>query len=118
MPESSASLLGGPVAILHSDLHEGNVLDDDGVLTVIDSGRPSSGRSHGTSPRSASSWTGDRGRGRRPCATMPGARDAARIGLAFGAYRWHLSREHAFDDDEHDRAYLETCLTRIGAAAG
>ncbi len=44
------------------------------------------------------------------------AATTAGIGLCFGAYRWHLSREHAFDDDEHDQAYLETCLARLDAA--
>ena len=111
--EARASLLEGPVAILHTDLHEGNVLDDDGVLTVIDFGEALIGPVAWDIAAVGffMDWaTADAVAGHDRAML----RAAARIGLAFGAYRWHLSREHAFEDDDHDRAYLETCLARIG----
>jgi aminoglycoside phosphotransferase (APT) family kinase protein len=109
------ALVDGPRSILHSDLHGENVLDDDGHLTVIDFGEAlvgpvdwdiaAIGFVHDGPTADAVAAALDDAPRRRTT--------VARIGLAFGAYRWHLSREHAFDDDDHDRAYLETCLDRL-----
>jgi Ser/Thr protein kinase RdoA (MazF antagonist) len=108
-----SSLLTGPVAILHSDLHEGNVLDDDGALTVIDFGEALVGPVAWDIAAVGffMDWTTADAVANHDAASLE---DAARIGLAFGAYRWHLSREHAFDDDEHDHAFLAACLSRMG----
>jgi Ser/Thr protein kinase RdoA (MazF antagonist) len=108
-----AALLDGPVAVLHSDFHEGNILDDDGALTFIDFGEALVGPIAWDIAAIGffMDWaTVDAVAGGDTAMLVA----AARIGLAFGAYRWHLSREHAFDDDEHDRGYLETCLERMG----
>ncbi len=114
------ALTTGPTAIIHTDLHEENVLDDDGSLTIIDMGEAFVG------PRdweiAAIGFFLDVATADAVVAILAeedgspvDAETTAAIGLAFGAYRWHLSREHAFDDDEHDRAYLETCLARLAA---
>ena len=111
--EVRARLLGGPVSILHSDLHEGNVLDVEGALTIIDFGEALVGPVAWDIAAVGffMDWaTADAVAG-HDAAMLKGA---AGIGLAFGAYRWHLSREHAFDDDEHDHAFLAACLSRMG----
>ena len=111
-----AALHVGPMVVLHSDLHDGNILDDDGRLTFIDFGEALVGPLAWDLAATAFflDWSvADEliGEDARLATT------AAGIGLCFGAYRWHLSREHEFDDDEHDQAYLETCLTRLDATA-
>lgn len=109
------ALVDGPRSILHSDLHGENVLDDDGRLTVIDFGEALVGPVDWDI--AAIGFFLDWPTADAVAAALGDAPDrrttVARIGLAFGAYRWHLSREHAFDDDDHDRAYLETCLDRL-----
>ena len=111
----TAALHTGPMVVLHSDLHDGNVLDDGGRLTFIDFGEALVGPLAWDLAATAFflEWSvADQmiGDDARLAATTAG------IGLCFGAYRWHLSREHAFEDDEHDGAYLETCLTRLEEA--
>ena len=113
-----ASLVDGPRSVLHSDLHGENVLDDDGRLTVIDVGEALIGPVDWDIAAIAFflDWpTADAVAGALGDAPARRATVAA-IGLAFGAYRWHLSRQHAFDDDEHDRAYLDACLARLADA--
>ena len=111
--EVSEALLDGPTGVLHSDLHEMNVLDDGGRRTFIDFGEALVGPLAWDLSAIAFfiDWS--------VADTLIGddeglAIKTARIGLCFGAYRWHLSRQHEFDDDEHDRIYLETCLDRLG----
>jgi Ser/Thr protein kinase RdoA (MazF antagonist) len=111
--EVTEALLDGPTVVLHSDLHEQNVLDDEGRLTFIDFGEALIGPLAWDLAAIAFflDWS--------VADTLIGddqglAISTARIGLCFGAYRWHSSREHQFDDDEHDRVYLETCLDRLG----
>jgi Ser/Thr protein kinase RdoA (MazF antagonist) len=111
--EVTDTLLGGPTAVLHSDLHPMNVLDDEGRLTFIDFGEALVGPLAWDLAAIAFfiDWS--------VADTLIGedeglAITTACIGLCFGAYRWHLSRQHEFDDDEHDRLYLETCLDRLG----
>jgi Ser/Thr protein kinase RdoA (MazF antagonist) len=111
--EVSEALLDGPTVVLHSDLHPMNVLDDEGRLTFIDFGEALVGPLAWDLAAIAFfiDWS--------VADTLIGddqglAFTTARIGLCFGAYRWHLSRQHEFDDDEHDRGYLETCLVRLG----
>ena len=107
-----ASLHTGPMVVLHSDLHDGNILDDAGRLTFIDFGEALVGPLAWDLAAVGFfiDWSvADALIGEDPDL----AAATAAIGLCFGAYRWHLSREHDFDDDEHDRAYLETCLARL-----
>jgi Ser/Thr protein kinase RdoA (MazF antagonist) len=111
--EVTEALLDGPTGVLHSDLHEMNVLDDEGRLTFIDFGEALVGPLAWDLAAIAFfiDWS--------VADTLIGddedlAIAAARIALCFGAYRWHLSRQHEFDDDEHDHVYLETCLDRLG----
>jgi aminoglycoside phosphotransferase (APT) family kinase protein len=110
-----SALVEGPRSVLHSDLHDGNVMDDGGRLTILDVGEALVGPVDWDiaaiaffldwpTADAVAAALGDPP-DRRPT--------VARIGLAFGAYRWHLSREHAFDDDDHDRAYLDACLARL-----
>ena len=111
--EVSEALLDGPTVVLHSDLHPMNVLDDEGRLTFIDFGEALFGPLAWDLAAVAFfiDWS--------VADTLIGddqglAIATARIGLCFGAYRWHLSRQHEFDDEQHDRGYLETCLERLG----
>ena len=99
--EVTEALLDGPTVVLHSDLHPMNVLDDEGRLTFIDFGEALVGPLAWDLAAIAFfiDWS--------VADTLIGddqdlAIAAARIGLCFGAYRWHLSRQHEFDDDEHD----------------
>ena len=110
-----AALHSGPMVVLHSDLHDGNILDDAGRLTFIDFGEALVGPLAWDLAAVGFfiDWSvADALIGEDPEL----ARTAAAIGLCFGAYRWHLSREHAFDDDVHDGAYLEACLARLDLA--
>ena len=112
--EVRTALRAASVGILHSDLHEENILDDDGHLTFIDFGEALVGPL--AWDIAAVGFFIDWSIADAVAEDDPELlAQAARIGLCFGAYRWHLSREHAFDDDEHDRTYLETCLRRIDA---
>lgn len=114
------ALLTGPTAILHSDLHDENVLDANGAVHVIDFGialvGPAAWEIAATGyflgwPVADATLdalvidAADRDRWRR---------DASAIALAFGVYRWHQDHELGMDEDVHDAAFLEETLGRIG----
>lgn len=114
------ALLTGPTAILHSDLHDENVLDADGAIHIIDFGIALVGPAVweiaaigyflGWPVADATLdelviGADERDRWRR---------DASLIALAFGVYRWHQDHELGMDEDVHDEAFLEETQDRIG----
>ena len=118
-PVVRAALLGGPAVILHSDLHEENLLEADGLVHVIDFGEALVGPAAWEIASIAYflGWevadatldaliedTAERERWRA---------DAAAVGLAFGVYRWHQDHELGMDEDVHDEAFLEATLRRM-----
>src|SRR4029077_13862448 len=121
--EVRRALLTGPTAVLHSDLHEENLLDDDGVITVIDVGEALVGPAAWEFAAIAyfADWPFVDAvlAASIPRATTSEAElarwqaDTAAIGLAFGVYRWALDRDLAADEDAHDAAFLEATLRRL-----
>ena len=116
-------MLTGPTAVLHSDLHEENLLDDDGAITVIDVGEALVGPAAWEFAAIAYFADWPFAEAVLAAAIPPAATseaelarwraDASAIGLAFGVYRWALDRDLAVDEDAHDAAFLEATLRRL-----
>lgn len=107
-----------PGVLLHTDLHEENILDADGRCSFIDLGEAFVGPSawdlaalayflgwSSADPIIDAYATGGGDVARR-------RRDATEIALCFGVHRWRQDRELGFDDDAHDRGFLEETLGR------
>ena len=119
-PVVRAALLGGPAVVLHSDLHEENLLEADGLVHVIDFGEALVGPAAWEVASIAYFLGWDVADATldalvEDVTVRAGWRaDAAAIGLAFGVYRWHQDDELGMDEDVHDEAFLESTLARIG----
>ena len=120
MPTASARpFCGDPGVPLHSDLHDENILDDDGVPGFIDFGEALVGPAAWefaalayfldwpTADAILAAYLDDE--------HLVGSwsRDAAAIGLCFGVYRWAQDRELEVDEDAHDEAFLVETLSRM-----
>jgi Ser/Thr protein kinase RdoA (MazF antagonist) len=113
------ALLRGPGAPLHSDLHDENILDDDGVPGFIDFGEALIGPAAWefaalayfldwpTADAILAAYLDD------GQLVDPWSRDTAAIGLCFGVYRWAQDRELDVDEDAHDEAFLVETLSRM-----
>ena len=119
------ALLCGPGVPLHSDLHEENILDADGVPGVIDFGQALVGPAawEFASIGYFMGWPmadailasyldgGDADGGH------PSSADINAIALAFGVYRWAQDRAMALDTDTYNETFLLEMLGRITEAA-
>jgi hypothetical protein len=121
---SQASLVrelvrSGPSVVVHSDLHEENVLQDDQSLGFIDFGEAFVGApawefaalayffSWSMAERILDAYLADpRDRDRSISA-------AATLALPFGLQRWAQDRRLGIDDDLHDETFLRESLDRI-----
>jgi aminoglycoside phosphotransferase (APT) family kinase protein len=113
-----AALDGHPV-IVHSDLHEENVLEDDGRLGFIDFGECFVGAAgwdiaaiayFGGWPLAARVLAAYRD---EPPPTRIPADHIAALALSFGLYRWQQDRRLGVDGDAYDNAFLHETLARL-----
>jgi aminoglycoside phosphotransferase (APT) family kinase protein len=111
--------LGGHPVIVHSDLHEENILEDDGRLGFIDFGECFVGAAGWDIAAIAyfGGWPLAEGvlaayRDEPPSTRMP-ADPIAALALSFGLYRWQQDRRLGVDGDEHDNAFLHETLARL-----
>jgi aminoglycoside phosphotransferase (APT) family kinase protein len=120
--EAGAALdaaLAGPTVLVHSDLHEENILEDRDHLGFIDFGETFRGAAawefasiayflgwpladavlaaYASSPAEVVRWT--------PPVT--------RLALSFGLSRWEQDRDLGVDGDEHDEAFLRASMARL-----
>jgi len=115
-------LFRGPHGTLHSDLHEENTLDADGILSVIDFGEALVGPIAWEFATLAYfvDWSfADRVLETYLAGTDPARwrADATAIALCFGVYRWQQDRLLGLDEDAHDAGFLEETLDRLAGAA-
>ncbi len=114
-----AAALDGPPVIVHADLHEENILQDDQRLTFIDFGEAFIGSADWEYATMAyfMGWPmadaafdevplGGRDRNRRQ-------RAVAGLALSFGLHRWQQDRRLGLDEDAHDEAFLRSALARL-----
>ncbi len=117
----AAALVQAPAVPLHSDLHEENILDADGVLGFIDLGEALVGPAAWefaaigyflgwpTADAITPAYLDE-----PPSAGIEQwRRDAALAGLCFGVFRWAQDRALHVDDDAHDEAFLRETLARL-----
>jgi len=115
--------LSGPMVLVHSDLHEENILADGDRLGFLD---------FGETFRGAAAWEfaslayflgwplADAVMSAYLGAVAGGRSDpdrwrtsAARLGLSFGLSRWEQDRVSGVDEEAHDEAFLRACLARL-----
>jgi Ser/Thr protein kinase RdoA (MazF antagonist) len=118
-PEVRRALSSGPAVVLHSDLHEENILDKAGALGIIDFGEALIGPAAwefaaiayflGWSTSDATLVAYARDDSERDRLRS----DATAIGLAFGVHRWVQDREREIDEDAYDEAFLVETLSRM-----
>jgi aminoglycoside phosphotransferase (APT) family kinase protein len=118
-----AALLDGPTAIIHTDLHEENTLDDGGRVSIIDLGEAFVGPVAWEFASIAyfGGWPfADRVLEAYLAGTggTDGAwhREVAAAALCFGVFRWQQDRTMALDQDAHNEGFLETTLERLSRA--
>jgi aminoglycoside phosphotransferase (APT) family kinase protein len=104
--------LAGPVALIHADLHEENILEDGRRLTFIDFGEAFIGSADWEQATFAyfMGWEladqaigilgSDRGR-------------SAALGLSFGVHRWRQDRRMGLDEDAYNELFLRSTLARL-----
>jgi len=106
--------LAGPVALIHADLHEENILEDGRRLTFIDFGEAFIGSADWEQATFAyfMGWELadqaigilglDRGR-------------SAVLGLSFGVHRWRQDRRLGLNEDAYNESFLRSTLGRLAA---
>ncbi|MGH2513431.1 MAG: phosphotransferase family protein [Candidatus Limnocylindrales bacterium] len=113
-----------PAVLVHSDLHEENILDtrdrpDGRRLAFIDFGEAFIGAA-GWDEAALAYFLGwplaDRvhvlaGTGR--AASRSGPRSIAALGVSFGLYRWWQDRQRDVDDNVHAESFLRSALDRL-----
>lgn len=108
-----------PGVLLHSDLHEENVLDSSGTLGIIDFGQALIGPAAWEFAALAyfmdwSSADAVLAAYTRDATELTRLRtDATAIGLCFGVHRWAQDRERGLDEDPYDEAFLLETLSRM-----
>lgn len=119
-PAIRRAALDGPPVIVHSDLHEENVLEDDGRLGFIDFGECFVGAAGWDV--AAIAYFGGWPLAERVLKAYREAAPSTRIhadpvaalALSFGLYRWQQDRRLGVDGDEYDNAFLHETLARLG----
>jgi hypothetical protein len=117
-----AALLDGATALLHADLHEENLLDADGVVSILDFGQALVGPlawEYASIAYFAGWPVADavlNASADRDANAM--RHDASLIALAFGVHRWWQDRERGVDGDEYDQAFLDETLSRVTTVSG
>ncbi len=112
------ALITGPTAILHSDMHEENVLEADGAIHVIDFGEALVGPAAWEIAATGYFLGWPVADALLDALVVDAAardrwrREASAIALAFGVYRWHQDHELGMDEDAHDETFLEDSLDR------
>ena len=118
-PAIRRAALDGPPVIVHSDLHEENVLEDDGRLGFIDFGECFVGAAGWDV--AAIAYFGGWPLAERVLKAYREAAPSTRIhadpvaalALSFGLYRWQQDRRLGVDGDEYDNAFLHETLARL-----
>lgn len=114
--------VAGPPVIVHSDLHEENILEDDRRLGFLDVGECFVGAA-GWDFAALAYFGGWPWAGRILVAygpeanALPIADSVAALALSFGLYRWQQDRRLGVDGDAHDEAFLIESLARLGRGA-
>ena len=108
----------GQAGLVHSDLHDENILDDDGHLAFIDFGEAFIGATDWEFASLAYflGWpVADRVLEAYLDLGGSTAGRAATAGLAvsFGLYRWWQDRERGLDEEVHDEAFIRDSLARV-----
>ena len=118
-PAVRLALDRGPAVLLHSDLHEENILDANGALGVIDFGEAFIGPAAWefaalgyfmdwpTADAALAAYAHDASERARLHA------DATAIALCFGVYRWAQDRRLNLDEDAYNEAFLLQTLARM-----
>ena len=119
-PAIRHAALGPPAVIVHSDLHEENILEDGGRLGFIDFGECFAGAAAWEFATLAyfGGWPwADRSLAADPPGPDPSSRAVAvaLLALSFGLYRWQQDRRLGVDDEAHDEAFLWATLARLSA---
>ena len=119
-PRIRKAALGQPAVIVHSDLHEENILELDGRLGFIDFGECFAGAAgwdvaalayFGGWPWADRVQAADLAAGGPP----PVNTDVPALALSFGLYRWQQDRRQGVDGEDHDEAFLRATLARLSA---
>jgi len=118
-PSIRRAALNQQKVIVHSDLHEENILEAEGRLEFIDFGECFAGAPgwdfaalayFGGWPWAERILEAYRARAR----SQPDADDVAALALSFGLYRWQQDRRLGVDGDAHDEGFLLETLARLG----
>jgi aminoglycoside phosphotransferase (APT) family kinase protein len=109
----------GPAVIVHSDLHEENILEDDRRLGFIDFGQCFVGAA-GWDFAAIAYFSGWRladaslaAYRAEPSTSRLDAAPIAALALSFGLYRWQLDRHRGVDGDEYNSGFLDETLNRL-----
>jgi aminoglycoside phosphotransferase (APT) family kinase protein len=115
--------LDGPAVVVHSDLHEENILQDGRRIGFIDFGESFVGSADWDfaalayfggwllAERTLAAYLSDEGDFERRRASI------AAVSLSFGLFRWQQDRRMGVDDEAHDESFLRESLARIQAPA-
>ncbi len=111
--------LAGPMVLVHSDLHEENILDDGDRLGFIDFGETFRGTA-AWEFASIAYFLGWPLADAVLAAYLPTPADVAnwaprvtRLALSFGLSRWEQDRDLGVDEEAHDEGFLQASLDRL-----
>jgi len=105
----------GAACLVHSDVHEENILDDRGRLSFIDFGEAFIGAIDWEFATLAYfvGWpAADQIMGAY-CRPAEAASRVAALAVSFGLYRWWQDRQRGVDDELHDEAFIRSALDRV-----
>jgi aminoglycoside phosphotransferase (APT) family kinase protein len=111
----------GQLGLVHSDLHDENILDDHGRLAFIDFGEAFIGSTDWefaslayflgwpVADRVLEAYLDLGG-------STTGRGGIAALAVSFGLYRWWQDRERGVDEEAHDEAFIRDSLARLTSA--
>lgn len=117
-PQIEAAEQAGQAGLVHSDLHEENILDADGHLAFIDFGEAFIGATDWefaslayflgwpVADRVLEAYLDLGG-------SSAGRAAIAGLALSFGLYRWWQDRDRGVDEEVHDEAFIHSSLDRL-----
>jgi aminoglycoside phosphotransferase (APT) family kinase protein len=114
-----AAAIGGRVAIIHADLHDENILEDEDRLSFIDFGEAFIGSidwEYATLAYFMGWEFADHSIGALRSDPRDAAnrrRSAAALALSFGVHRWTQDRRNGLDEDSHNESFLRSSLVRL-----
>jgi aminoglycoside phosphotransferase (APT) family kinase protein len=118
-PAAFDDAMSAPMALIHSDLHEENILESETGLAFIDFGETFRGTAAWEFASLAyflgwpladavlAAYVGDAARLGRWHGPV------SRLGLSFGLSRWEQDRSAGVDEEVHDEAFLRASLARL-----